>query len=35
MLSRNSWVGCGQDVYVLECLGKGHVRIELSDNGGM
>ncbi len=27
-LSKNAWVGCGDDIYVLECLGKGHVRIE-------
>ncbi|KAK7064266.1 DEAD-box family helicase [Favolaschia claudopus] len=27
-LSRNAWVSCGGDVYVLECLGKGYVRIE-------
>ncbi|RDB28788.1 putative mitochondrial ATP-dependent helicase irc3 [Hypsizygus marmoreus] len=27
-LSKYSWVGCGGDVYVLECLGKGYVRIE-------
>ncbi|KAF8898798.1 P-loop containing nucleoside triphosphate hydrolase protein [Infundibulicybe gibba] len=27
-MSRNAWVGCGSDIYVLECLGKGHVRIE-------
>lgn len=27
-LSGNSWVGCGNDIYVLECLGKGHIRIE-------
>jgi len=27
-LSWNSWVGCGDDIYVLECLGKGHIRIE-------
>lgn len=27
-LSGNAWVGCGGDVYVLECLGKGHIRIE-------
>jgi ATP-dependent helicase IRC3 len=27
-LSRNAWVGCGGDIYVLECLGKGHIRIE-------
>ena len=28
ILSRNSWIGCGEDIYVLECLGKGHIRIE-------
>lgn len=27
-LSRNAWVGCGDDIYVLECLGKGHIRID-------
>jgi ATP-dependent helicase IRC3 len=27
-ISRHAWVGCGGDVYVLECLGKGFVRIE-------
>ncbi|KAJ6519770.1 P-loop containing nucleoside triphosphate hydrolase protein [Mycena sanguinolenta] len=27
-LSRHAWVGCGGDVYVLECLGKGYIRIE-------
>ena len=27
-LSRNAWVGCGEDIYVLECLGKGHIRVE-------
>ncbi|KIM85139.1 hypothetical protein PILCRDRAFT_817121 [Piloderma croceum F 1598] len=27
-LSSNAWVGCGSDIYVLECLGKGHIRIE-------
>lgn len=27
-MSANAWVGCGGDIYVLECLGKGHVRIE-------
>lgn len=27
-LSQNAWVGCGGDVYVLECLGKGYMRIE-------
>jgi ATP-dependent helicase IRC3 len=34
-LSANAWVGCGGDVYVLECLGKGYIRIEpiKSDEG--
>ena len=27
-LSRNAWVDCGEGIHVLECLGKGHVRIE-------
>ncbi|KAF5384896.1 hypothetical protein D9615_001480 [Tricholomella constricta] len=27
-LSNYAWVGCGGDVYVLECLGKGYIRIE-------
>ncbi|VDB99642.1 unnamed protein product [Peniophora sp. CBMAI 1063] len=27
-LSRNAWVGCGGDIYVLECMGRGHIRIE-------
>jgi ATP-dependent helicase IRC3 len=27
-MSSNAWVGCGGDVYILECLGKGHIRIE-------
>jgi len=31
-LSQNAWVGCGDDIYVLECLGKGHIRIEPSTN---
>ncbi|KAI0735086.1 P-loop containing nucleoside triphosphate hydrolase protein [Earliella scabrosa] len=26
-LSRNSWVYCGDDIYVLELLGKGYIRI--------
>jgi len=33
-MSANAWVGCGGDVYVLECLGKGHVRIEPVENEG-
>lgn len=33
-LSRNAWVDCGEGIYVLECLGKGHIRIEpVSDDG--
>jgi len=31
-LSANAWVGCGGDVYVLECLGKGFVRIEPAED---
>lgn len=27
-LSKNAWVDCGEGIYVLECLGKGHIRIE-------
>lgn len=27
-LSPNAWVGCGNDTYILECLGKGYIRIE-------
>ncbi|KAJ7596983.1 P-loop containing nucleoside triphosphate hydrolase protein [Mycena floridula] len=27
-MSSNAWVGCGGNVYVLECLGKGFIRIE-------
>ena len=27
-LSNFAWVGCGGDVYVLECLGKGAIRID-------
>ncbi|KAH9837204.1 P-loop containing nucleoside triphosphate hydrolase protein [Rhodofomes roseus] len=27
-LSQFAWVGCGGDVYILECLGKGYIRIE-------
>ena len=23
-----AWVGCGGNIYVLECLGKGYIRIE-------
>lgn len=27
-LSANAWVGCGEDIYILECLGKGYIRVE-------
>ena len=27
-ISRFGWVGCGADVYVLECMGKGYIKIE-------
>ncbi|KAF8846329.1 P-loop containing nucleoside triphosphate hydrolase protein [Paxillus ammoniavirescens] len=27
-LSANAWVGCGNDIHILECLGKGYIRIE-------
>jgi ATP-dependent helicase IRC3 len=34
-LSKNAWVDCGKGIYVLECLGKGHIRIEpVSDGEG-
>lgn len=35
-LSSYAWVGCGGDVYVLECLGKGFIRVEpvQDKNGG-
>ncbi|KAF8140306.1 P-loop containing nucleoside triphosphate hydrolase protein [Boletus edulis] len=32
-LSPNAWVGCGSDIYVLECLGKGYIRIEPDPEG--
>lgn len=32
-LSPNAWVGCGSDIYVLECLGKGYIRIEPDTEG--
>ncbi|CDO71637.1 hypothetical protein BN946_scf184911.g107 [Trametes cinnabarina] len=27
-LSRNAWVCCGDGIYILECLGHGHIRVE-------
>jgi ATP-dependent helicase IRC3 len=32
-LSPNAWVDCGEDIYVLECIGKGHIRIEPVSGG--
>ncbi|SRR6266478_6140602 len=32
-LSRNAWVNCGEGIYVLECLGKGHIRVEPVSEG--
>ena len=29
-LSRHAWVSCGGEIYVLECMGKGYVRLEKS-----
>jgi len=34
-LSKNAWVDCGEGIHVLECLGKGHIRIEpIPDDSG-
>lgn len=33
-ISPHAWVGCGGDVYVLECLGKGYIRIEPTKGEG-
>lgn len=27
-LSQLAWVGCGGEIYVLECMGKGYIRLE-------
>lgn len=27
-ISQNAWVRCGDAIYVLDCLGKGHLRVE-------
>ncbi|KAF8560312.1 P-loop containing nucleoside triphosphate hydrolase protein [Imleria badia] len=32
-LSPNAWIGCGSNIYVLECLGKGYIRIEPDPEG--
>lgn len=31
-LSPNAWVGCGGEVYLLECMGKGYIRIEFMED---
>lgn len=33
-LSRYAWVSCGADIYVLECMGKGYIRVEKTKAGG-
>ena len=33
-ISPNAWVGCGGDIYVLECMGKGFIRIEPAESEG-
>jgi ATP-dependent helicase IRC3 len=33
-ISPHAWVGCGNDIYVLECLGKGYIRIEPTQGKG-
>jgi ATP-dependent helicase IRC3 len=32
-LSKNAWVDCGEGIHVLECIGKGHIRIEPESDG--
>jgi hypothetical protein len=32
-ISKLAWIGCGQDVWVLELLGKGHVKIVKTKDG--
>lgn len=31
-LSPYAWVGCGGDVYVLECMGKGYIRVQPAED---
>lgn len=31
--SSNAWVGCGGDIHVLECMGRGHIRIQPALDG--
>ncbi|EMD42116.1 hypothetical protein CERSUDRAFT_147660 [Gelatoporia subvermispora B] len=33
-ISTNAWVGCGEDVYVLECMGKGYIRVNKTEIDG-
>ncbi|KAK0478204.1 P-loop containing nucleoside triphosphate hydrolase protein [Armillaria novae-zelandiae] len=28
-LSRNAWIAIGEEKFILECLGKGHIKVEL------
>ncbi|KAG6862363.1 hypothetical protein C0995_011803 [Termitomyces sp. Mi166 len=32
ILSKYAWVACGSDIYVLELMGKGHIRVEPTEN---
>ncbi len=32
-LSRNAWVCCGDELYILECMGKGFIRVEPVEGG--
>jgi ATP-dependent helicase IRC3 len=34
-LSQNAWISCGGDTYVLDCLGHGFIKIQLSSEGGL
>ncbi|KAG6885580.1 hypothetical protein C0993_012582 [Termitomyces sp. T159_Od127] len=31
-LSNNAWVACGGDIYVLDLLGRGHIRVEPTES---
>lgn len=33
-LTQNAWVSCGGSVYVLECMGKGYIRITPIESNG-
>lgn len=32
-LSKNAWVDCGEGIHVLECISRGHIRIEPESDG--